>query len=332
MKNEDQVAIATEILALEQTGQWKRAVDQKWRLYDLNTSRLRRYAILIEIGDLYLDKLNDTEQAALAFKQALSLRETSRIALGKLLEIAMKRADFAQAATLLKRLADVEPRREKKTHCLFTVAALYRDELNDEDSALRYFNKALNVDPLETRSLEAIEKLLETRRDWKNLEYNYRKMVKRLLKEERAPTGYLLTVFRKLATVYLDRLNEPDKAAAMIERALRVDPTDEDLKRLNNRVNAALSAPIPTMVLKSEARITPDDATSIIDTNQWYFFHENARHGPFSAAAITALYAVGDIDEETYMWTESMSEWRALRAIYRLYRECRRVVENDSSL
>ncbi|MCA9524100.1 MAG: DUF4339 domain-containing protein [Myxococcales bacterium] len=326
------MAIATEILQLEQDGQWLRAIDQKWRLYELNTSRLRRYAILIEIGDIFLDKLHDLDQAAAAFKQALSLREASRIALGKLLEISMKRGDFVQAVTFLKRLADVEQRREKKVHCLFTVGALYRDELSDNDSAIRYFNKALNVDPLEARPLEAIEKLLESRGDWKNLEYNYRKMVKRLLKEERAPTGYLLDVFRKLATVYLDRLNAPDKAAAMIERAMRVDPSDEDLKRLNNRVRAALSAPIPTMVLKSEARITPDDSTAIIDTNQWYFFRENTRHGPFSSQAIAALYSVGEIEEETYMWNESMSEWRALRTIYRLYRECRRALENDSSL
>ena len=64
-------------------------------------------------------------------------------------------------------------------------------ELHSTDEAVEIYNQALDEDPDDLKAFERIDKIMTAKKDWKNQERNYRKMIKRIGQEpppERKPT------------------------------------------------------------------------------------------------------------------------------------------------
>ena len=67
----------------------------------------------------------------------------------------------------------------------FLVAAgnIANYELHSTDEAVELYNQALDEDPDDLKAFERIDKIMTAKKDWKNQERNYRKMIKRLGQE-----------------------------------------------------------------------------------------------------------------------------------------------------
>lgn len=315
-------SVITDIQNFDTHERWQDAIQCREQLAEMAPSRLKRFAILMEIAEIYHYKLCDQATAITSYKRALELRE-SRRALSRLLEIALDTHDFISAIKLLERLGKLERDEKRRAEFMYTIGALYRDELHNPVRAAEHFNMALDVNALDEKPFEALVRMCHAEGDWKALELNYRRMIQRHLLHQSGANGLLAKRFSKLGEVYLERLNDPKSAVAALQTALRMDPKNQPLRMVLNRANTALTTPIPTMVLATDPNETAPhrmDATPAT----WFFHKDGQKQGPFSTEAVVALYGVGHIDDRTYVWTGEMPDWRRLEQMYTLYRKCKK--------
>jgi golgin subfamily B member 1 len=183
--------------------------------------------LLEEIGAIYLDRLHNLPQGIAAYQSALALEPGRRPTLHKLLELFTTARLWGQATETLVRLADLETAADVRAKYLYTAALIRRDELNDVEGAVELLNRSLEGAPGETRSFDAIERILTEAQSWKELARNYRKMIKRL------PASGLddvrLRLWNSLGEVSLRRLEDREMATTAFEVATSLEP--ENLAR-----------------------------------------------------------------------------------------------------
>ena len=102
----------------------------------------------------------------------------------------------------------------------FLVAAgnIANYELHSTDEAVEIYNQALDEDPDDLKAFERIDKIMTAKKDWRNQERNYRKMIKRLGQEappEKKPTQ--IALWHALGEIYRSRLKDYKSATAAFE-------------------------------------------------------------------------------------------------------------------
>jgi tetratricopeptide (TPR) repeat protein len=87
------------------------------------------------------------------------------------------------------------------------------------------YNQGLDEDPDDLKAFERIDKIMTAKKDWKNQERNYRKMIKRLGAEP-APDKKQMVValWHALGEIYRSRLKDYKAAIAAFEVCVQMDP------------------------------------------------------------------------------------------------------------
>ena len=146
-------------------------------------ARDEKFTLSEEIAGIYKEKLNNPQKAIAAYLEALEPQ-------------AGRSPAAAQRARPLQRDQAVEEgdgdpdeagraRDSGKGKARFLVAAgnIANYELHSTDEAVELYNQALDEDPDDLKAFERIDKIMTAKKDWKNQERNYRKMIKRLGQE-----------------------------------------------------------------------------------------------------------------------------------------------------
>jgi tetratricopeptide (TPR) repeat protein len=110
------------------------------------------------------------------------------------------------------------------------MAQLYRDKENDQDRAVELFNQALDLNPTFLEAFERINKILTGRKDWKELERAFRKMLKRLAPTSGQNADLEFNLWHNLGLIYRDRLHDSKSAIEAFKMATRYKP-DEAVER-----------------------------------------------------------------------------------------------------
>ena len=105
------------------------------------------------------------------------------------------------------------------------LGAIFRDEIKDLDQAIAAFNQALDHNPDHLKAFEAIDRLLTQKKDWKELERNYRKMLKRAM-EQKLDDKLVITLAKGLGEINRSRLKKYDEAVKAYKIALGRQPDD----------------------------------------------------------------------------------------------------------
>jgi len=207
-------------------GDWRTVVAAKRDLMEAAEGEAR-VALLEEIGDLCREKLQDPVAALGAYLEAIKLNPASHVLLHKALELYTETRQWRRAIDMLAALAGTETeasRRRAKYH--YAAAVIARDELKDADLSIEQFQLALEDDPNNAKTFDAIDQLLRERGDFKNLARAYRRMLKRL--GEEASADILLPLWTKLGTICLDELEDTESAIAAFEVACSLDPDNRE--------------------------------------------------------------------------------------------------------
>jgi len=146
----------------------------------------------------------------------------SRSALVKLLEIHIKGRNFKEAIEILEHLISIEDNDAKKSSYNFTIATIYRSELNQPTDSLPYYEATLDLNPDKLDAFQAIDEILTQEKDWDNLETAYRKMIARI--RNRGQGKIEFTLYKNLGEIYRSRLKKLDMAIWSFELAAKVDP------------------------------------------------------------------------------------------------------------
>ena len=189
-----------------------------------------KFSELMKIARVYGEKLNDPDRQIEMYYRALDVDPGSRIVLNELLTIYHATGQWENAIGIIERLCESEESDDKIAKYYYTIAVIYRDELNYDDKAVEFFNKTLDTNVGELRAFEAIDRLLTASRNWEDLEHNYKLMLSRVLKDgssEFEDTKKLL--WYGLGEIYRTRLNEWDRAIEAFKAASELSPKDQKL-------------------------------------------------------------------------------------------------------
>jgi tetratricopeptide (TPR) repeat protein len=263
----------------EAQSDWEQVIHFKKQILE-QASGDERFQMLEQIGDLWAEKVKNASKAAEAYYEALELRPKTHKLLHKLLGLHQSTKQWDSAIEIIDRISGLvddqdgseDSKKAQKAKYKYTVAVILRDEVKDLDRALDEFNKALDYDPSLLKAFEAVNKVLNTRKDWKQLERAFRKMLHRVTGKvfpgnENKELEY--TLWHNLGLIYRDRMRQPENSVEAFRIASQIKPESQ----LEHQILAELYASIPGRV---------DDA---IAEQQWLL-----KQDPHRVESYQALY------------------------------------------
>jgi len=171
-----------------------------------------RFGMLQEVGDLWHEKLKNAQKAIEAYAEAGELEPDNHRLLHKLLMLYQQTRQWDEAIGIIQRISDLDDRDSAKSKYAYTVAVILRDEIKDADRSIAKFNEALDLDQSQLKAFEAINKILTQKKDWKQLERAFRKMLHRITGQGNLDLEYNL--WHNLGVIYRDRLKQYENAVA----------------------------------------------------------------------------------------------------------------------
>jgi len=188
--------------------------------------------LLGEIGDLWATRLNDPRRAVVAWREALQRKPDDHRLLHKCLDWHVEEKAWPEALGVLDHLIDVERDGAVRARYHLTAGLICRDEVNRRDLAAGHLRAALDDDPTLDRATAALEQLLQSGQEWKELARFYRAQLKRISPELAEPddghNGERLRVWSLLGELCWEKLGDKESALAALEVALTFDAGNLD--------------------------------------------------------------------------------------------------------
>ena len=172
--------------------------------------------LLTDLADIWSGKVGDSQQALYALEQASELKPDDHQLQHKMLQLYQKTDQWDRMVDVLQRIAEADPKPERRARYLFTMAQVYRDKLNDPYHAAELFDEALDLNPDYLDAFKRIDKVYTGLKDWGKLERAYRKMIHRVVGKGNTELEYNL--WHALGLIYRDRLNDHGQGGGRVHR------------------------------------------------------------------------------------------------------------------
>ena len=225
-----------------------------------------RFNLFVEIGDIWQEKLRNPQKAISSYNDALEIDSESRPVLHKVLPLYQSTKQWQKVVEIIHKVAEMEEDPIKLGRLYYSIGVIYRDEIKNADEAVECFNRSLDASLENLKAFEAIDRILTQKKDWKNLERAYRKMLHRIAGKGRMDLEINLWHF--LGEIYRTRMGQFEPAAEAFKMASKLDP--DNLMR--HEILAELYVSLPNRL---------DDA---IAEYQWMI-----KQNPYSVESYKAL-------------------------------------------
>lgn len=203
---------------------WAQVAEYKRQILDCLTEEDERFAMLMDIGDVWTGEGKNVNKAIEALEEAQELKPNDHVLLHKLLQLYQRAEEWSKMVDTIRGISDLEEAPERKARYYYTMAQLYRDKIDDADRAVELFNEALDLHPAYLEAFERINKILTQNRNWKQLERAYRKMLHRIAGKGNSDLEHEL--WYQLGLIYRDRIGDRDKAIDAFKMASHSKPDD----------------------------------------------------------------------------------------------------------
>ena len=184
-----------------------------------------------ELNELYYraaktaDELGDYQKALNYYKNAYDIDSTYLPTLTGRADLLFKMADYDNAGkiyqTILVQHRDGQD--EADVVRIYNRLGMVRQALGERKKALNMFEKALEIDPTHRDTLLAVIDLQQQQGDWEAVVHAKRGLI------TTAPGKEKVQLLDEIATIYHDKLNNPQKAISAYLDALEVSPEDHQL-------------------------------------------------------------------------------------------------------
>ncbi|MBK8168920.1 MAG: tetratricopeptide repeat protein [Sandaracinaceae bacterium] len=201
--------------------EWEQVIHFKKQIVD-SLSADDQYPLLVEIGDIWADKLDESEKAIASYVHASEVQPKSHALLHKLLALYEKTKNYEMMIETIQKVSDIDERAIAKSKFAYTIAVIKRDQFNDAAGAIEKFDEALDHDHTQLKAFEAINKLLTMQKDWRNLEREFRKMLRRIVNKGNNELEWNL--WHNLGVIYRDRMQKYESAAEAFKMASNLKP------------------------------------------------------------------------------------------------------------
>jgi len=200
---------------------WEAVIHAKRALLNNDLDARERFTLLEDIGDIYNDRLNNSQKAIAAYQEAIDIDPDDHSVLQKVLERYYDSKQWKKAIGVIDRFIEMESDPAIRAKYSYTAAAIYRDELKALDEAVEYFNKTLDDNWEHLKAFQAIDRVCTQKKDWKALERNYRAMIKRMPQDKNVPL--LTMLWHNLGEIYRTRLHNYENAIAAFDVAAKLE-------------------------------------------------------------------------------------------------------------
>jgi tetratricopeptide (TPR) repeat protein len=299
--------------------EWDQVIAYKNMLLEQEFDDAKRLPMIIEVAELWQDKAKNPQKAIQSYAAALEITPKDRPLLNKLLGLYQETGQWTKLVEIIGTISDLETRPEIKSKFAYTIASIFNDRLKDSEQALTFYNQALDLNPSELKPFAKINEILTARKDFKNLERNFRKMLHRVAgKSERDLEFNLL---HNLGIIYRDRLAQPDAAikAFVMSSERRPDDIAEHkiLAELYTRENNAVEA------VARWRTILEKDLTNAEALNSMYdLYYKGRQYDKAWCVASSAVFLLREgAKEEARAFYEQYKPRRPLAATGRLTEE-----------
>jgi tetratricopeptide (TPR) repeat protein len=210
----------------EEQGDWQGVVRMLKRKEDSTVELQAKAAVLLEIGTIYQDKLDDAVAATDYFERCATVDSENVEAAQPLVEMYLREQKWARAEPLLEMLIRkmARSREAEDLHLLHYQAGIVAENLNKSDQALRHFRSAYELDATHLATLEGLGRLLFAREDWDRGFKIYQTIL--VHHRETLSPEQTVDIFYRLGQIKL-KVGERSRARSMFEKALEVQPHDK---------------------------------------------------------------------------------------------------------
>jgi tetratricopeptide (TPR) repeat protein/tRNA A-37 threonylcarbamoyl transferase component Bud32 len=204
---------------------WSDVIKVKTRHLDI-ASGDERVELLLEIGDIHGEKLNDRAGAARSFVAALEDRPDDRKLLTKLMQLYSEEKDWNKLVEVVLRLAEFVDDPKQKVKYLHTAAIVTARQAGDVDRALELYEQLLKLEPRFDKAFAEAVDLERERGNWEGME----RLLKRRLDSatEADDKAAMLDSFQKLGELYEKNLGLMDQAIDAYEAAQTLEPENKE--------------------------------------------------------------------------------------------------------
>ncbi len=176
-------------------------------------------ATLLEMARIYDGQLHDPEEAVTALRRVLELDGADEVALQSLAALYRREGRFADLAGILARARDLAPDDASRIDCQIQIAGLMENELSDEEAAVEAYRAVLGLDDGKREALAGLERLYSKLDRFAELNRVYEKQA-----EIATDPREQVRILGKSASIWEEKLGNPEKAIERNEAVLRLDP------------------------------------------------------------------------------------------------------------
>lgn len=216
-----------------QTEQWDALVRMYRTEAEVAPTPDQAAAITFKIGELFEQKMKNEAEALTAYKAVLKLSPHYFPAIRALGRIYRQQGAWESVIEVLKSEAHNRTDPQERANAMFQAAAIWEDQIKNIDKAIEGYQEVLRLNPSHTPALQQLERLLTGQDDVKEL-------ILVLDRQTQAgSTAMRVASWLKLARLYLDRLNEPNRAAQCCESVLALEPNNLSALKLLERIRSS---------------------------------------------------------------------------------------------
>ncbi|HEY8212320.1 MAG TPA: tetratricopeptide repeat protein [Myxococcaceae bacterium] len=215
-------------------GRWVELIKMYRAESEISSSTEQAASLIFKIGELYEHKVKREDEAIASYQEVLTLAPNYFPALRALARIYRGQQAWESLVEVLRAEAANRTDPNERANALFQAAAIWEDQLNRVDMSIDGYQEVLRLVPGHATAIRALERLYTTRNDVKELIA----VLDREAQTASSPSAKV-SAYLKLSRIYLERLNDPTRAAAACEGVLAVDAGNVIALKTLERVRAS---------------------------------------------------------------------------------------------
>lgn len=217
-----------------QDGRWEKLIDMYRAESETSASTEQAAALIYKIGELYEQRLQQENEAIASYQEALMLAPSYFPALRALARIYRLNGAWESLVEVLRAEAANRTDPLERANALYQAATIWEDQLQRPELAIETYQEVLRLTPGHAATLRALERLYLA-------QDNVKELVAILDRETQVggTPSAKVTAYLKLARLYLDRFQEPSRAAQCSEAVLALEPGNLTALTLLERIRAA---------------------------------------------------------------------------------------------
>jgi tetratricopeptide (TPR) repeat protein len=202
---------------LGRLGVWSRLVDIYERHLAEVTGRDKQIELLLSLGEVQDQHLERRDLAEQTYQAALAKDPSHREAIHRLGDLFERQGSWFNALELLGKEARLVGTGPGAVQLHYRIGKINADMLGDVPSAKVAFKRALEIDPGDLASIRALAELFRDEGRWDDV-------LALEVQEAEHDDAQPATRWQRAAETAFDRLERPDEAKRLYEKALAVDP------------------------------------------------------------------------------------------------------------